>query len=473
MLNKFLCVIMVIAATVNSAKAQWEPVKYDMNIQVDYASAKIYVDCELTVVNASTDSSNNLPLLLYRLLSMSSVTDLQGNALPFEQNVVAPDELPRLQLNSVNIKLPKEVSEGEKFSVNISYDGFIFGYTEVTWGYVREHIEEPFTILRQDTYAYPHPGYPTIESMMNVMRYSYDYNVKISVPEHLVVANGGELISKTTQNGKTSYTYRNIKPAWRMDFAIASYEILEDNGFRLFYFSDLKEEARSLMTVLNNTMELFIKWFGPLQDFQIFSIIQVPEGYGSQADVTSIIQTGEVFSREDLNANLNLYHELSHLWHPMEIDPIPPSRWNEGLATFTEYLTAEKMEERNGLVDSTSGTISKRFIDRCQNMPNCWETPLIDYGKTRMTEYSYSKGMILFHVLYELIGHDEFMNLIKRYYQAYYKTGGSTHDLTTMIKELPHKGLASFVDEWFYGTESNEYLLKGKSVEDIVKIYNE
>ncbi len=472
MLRKILCVTIVIVATVCSAKAQWEPVNYEMDIRVDYASEKIHVDCELTVVNADTGSVDELPFIIYRLLSVSSVSDSQGNALPFEQNISAVDKMPRLHLNSVNIDLPQKIAEGEKYKVNISYEGFIFGYTEAL-GYVKERIKEPFTILRQDAYAYPHPGYPTFETMMGVMLHSYDYNVKVTVPEHLVVANGGELVSKAAHNGQTSYTYRNIKPAWRMDFAIASYEILEDNAFRLYFFPGLEEEANDLMNVLKQTMNQFTEWFGPLKDFQNFSIIQVPEGYGSQSDVTSIIKTAEVFSREDINANLNLYHELSHLWHPIETEPVPSSRWNEGLATFTEFLTAEKLEERDGLVNRASSALGQRYVNRCKDTPNCRETPLIEHGKTMMTGHSYTKGMVLFHVLYELIGHDEFMNLIERYYQQYYKTGGSTHDLTAMIKALPHKGLTRFVEDWFYETDSNEYLFEGKSVEEIVKIYSE
>jgi len=99
------------------------------------------------------------------------------------------------------------------------------------------------------------------------------------------------------------------------------------------------------------------------------------------------------------------------------------------------------------------------------------ETPFIDHGQTMMYDLSYNKGMVLFHLLFELIGKDAFMDLIGNYYKKYYDTGGSTHDLTAMIKELPFKGVSRFVEEWFYGTESNEYLAAGKSVEEIVRLY--
>ncbi len=387
----------------------------------------------------------------------------------FEQKITVMEGIPKLQVNSVNIKLLEKVELGERYKVNISYEGYILGNTDGIGAAYRERIEEPFTILRYETFAYPHPGPPTLENLFSVMFFSYDYNVKVTVPKHLVVANGGELLKTTHMDGQVSYKYRNIKPAWRMDFAIASYEILEEDGFKIFYFPEIEEGADRVMGLVKKTMELYYQWFGPLKDFISFSIIQIPEGYGAQTDVTSVLQSGEVFTSDDYN--VQIYHELSHLWHPMETEPFPPCRWNEGLATFLQNLVAEKLDNKPGFLNRMSNYMKQKFVSQCKNRPDCMETPLIDYGQTLMFDFSYNKGMILFHVLYELIGHDAFMNLIGSYYNKYYQTGGSTHELTAMIKELPYEGLSRFVDEWFYGVESNEYLFQGMSVEEIVAIY--
>ncbi|MFO7865546.1 MAG: M1 family aminopeptidase [Candidatus Aminicenantes bacterium] len=463
-------VVLGLIAKVSPLTAQWEPIQYKMEIRVDYRAEKIFADCELVVKNNSTEPAFELPLILYRLLTVTSVRDSLGNKIPFEQNVKTVDGSPRLQVNAVTVNLPRKIIRDEKYRIHISYEGYIFGYTEGVGPYVKERIEEPFTILRQDTHSYPTPAKPTRESMRNVVFHSYSYSASITVPEHLMVANGGTLVTKSNHNGETTFTYNNIKPAWRMDFAIAPYETMERDGFKIFFFPENKEGAERVLTVSKKCFELYTEWFGALKDFQNFSIIQIPEGYGSQADVTSILQTAEVFA--DATLNRLIYHEISHLWHPKETEPFPGCRWNEGLATFLEYLTAQELDNRENLLNRASEFFTTRFAEVCPENPNCKEIPLIDYGKLGLTGFSYSKGMVLFHVLYELAGHDSFMNLVGEYYRKYFKTGGSTHALAAMIAELPHKGLSRFVDEWFYGTESNDYLFQGKSVEEIVSIYN-
>lgn len=467
-------IIIVIILTGTTAGASdvhsiWEPVNYDLDLRVDFRAEKIYADCNITIKNVTGEPVDEIPLMLYRLLHVTSITDSHNNNLPFVQNVTSFQDHPKLQVNAIQVTLPENIAEGANYTLHLSYEGYMLGYAGEIGAAYRERIEEPFTILRSETLVFPHPGYPTLESLFRFIFFAHDYRATITVPDHLVVANGGELLDKTDSNGLVSYTYRNIKPAWRMDFPIASYEIAEEDGIKIFYFSEIEEGVDRVLDLTKRTLQLFTEWFGPLKDFRNFSIIQIPDNYGAQADVTSILQTADVFTNED--ANIGLYHELSHLWHPMETKPFPPCRWNEGLATFLQYLAAEKLDNRPGLVDRMSERLRNEFVNQCKNIPRCMETPFIDHGQTMMYDLSYNKGMVLFHLLFELIGKDAFMDLIGNYYKKYYDTGGSTHDLTAMIKELPFKGVSRFVEEWFYGTESNEYLAAGKSVEEIVRLY--
>ncbi len=467
-----LCGILIgIPANASSIQIDWKPVYYDMNIRIDFHSEKLYADCKITIMNNTGKPVQEIPLMLYRLLRVTSVTDENNNELSFQQNVTTFNDFPKLQVNAIQVNVPEKIAPKERYTMRLSYEGYIFGYAEAIGAAYRERIGEPFTILRYESFAYPNPGHPTQQTLFAFIFYSYDYQVKITVPEHLVVANGGRLLNKTVHDGQVSYTYENIKPAWRMDFAIAPYQLREDNGLRIFYLSNTEEEVGRAMSLIKRALNLFTEWFGPLKDFQNFSVIDIPEGYGAQADVTSIFLSSEAFSMQDFN--IRLYHELSHLWHPMETEPFPPCRWNEGLATFLQYLAAQELDDRPGLVDRMSKAMQQKFINQCINTPNCLETPFIDYGKTLMWDFSYTKGMVLFHVLYELIGKEAFTNLIGNYYDMYYETGGSTHNLTAMIKQLPHGGVSRFVDEWFYGMESNEYLIEEKSVREIVNMYNE
>jgi hypothetical protein len=463
--------LLLASATTSAATGQtgWTPEYYDMNIRIDFSAQKIYVECTVTVRNDFDRPSREIPILLYRLLHVSSARDTLNADLSFEQQVVTVEGRPKLQVNSVLVTLPEAIAAGANYTVQLSYEGYIFGYTEGVGAYVREKIREPFTILRQDTYAYPHIGYPTHESGFAVIHYSFDYHVSVTVPEHMVVANCGELVSRSQSDGQTTYTYASIKPSWRMDFAVAPYEILEREGIRVFHFPENSEGASRILETAVRTLELYTGWFGPLRDFKNFSIIQIPQGYGSQADVTGILQTADAFESSDHDDQL--YHELSHLWHPMETEPFPPCRWNEGLATFMQYYTVQELEGRDSFLHHVSDAIRHQFIQSCEQVPGCPETPFIEYGEKMMFRFSYTKGMILFHVLYELIGREAFFDLVGNYYREYHETGGATRDLTKMITDIGHHGLPRFVDDWFYGTESNAYLLEGKTVDEIVRIY--
>jgi hypothetical protein len=470
MKTRNLTLILLMLLSYSGLKAQWEPVRYDMDIEICFDENRLVANCLLTVRNDSGQAAEYLPLRLNKGLQVIEAADPAGNALSFEQEVTSITGVPPWQVNAVRIALKEAANPGELARVRISYSGAISDYQEIM-GYVRDRIDESFTILREDAFAYPSVGGLSMESLRGVMFYAYDYRVSIRVPRHLVVANGGNLVEKTTGNGFTTYTYENIKPAWRMDFAIGEYEILDSKGFRVFYFPSDGDSAKGVMESAQSALRLYTGWFGPLKGAENFSIIQIPEGFGSQADVTSILQTADAFL-PDQSSRTGLYHELAHLWHPMENETFS-CRWNEGHATFLQYLAAEVLDQSDGLVARASNSSIRRFAGNCRPGTPCAETPLVDYGKKHMTDNSYTKGMVLFHVLYELIGKESFMNLFRENYRLYAETGQTTEDLVSLILALPHPAMPRFVQEWFYGLESNDYLLAGKSVDEIVELYRE
>jgi hypothetical protein len=459
---------LVLMLPVSGLMAQWEPLRYEMEMEIRYEENELAAGCLLTVRNTSGQSLETLPLRLYKLLEVRQVRGQNGQSLPFAQELTPIEGVPPWLVNAIRITLPDAIKPGEQTSVHISYAGTLEGYPEIM-GYVIDRIDESFTIIREDAMAYPGVGEPSLESLMGVIHHAYDYRVTLKVPEHLVVANGGNLVEKMTANGKTAYTYENIKPAWRMDFAVASYQVMESDGFRIFYFPSDGEGAETVMHSAKSALEQYTAWFGPLQGMEKFSLIQIPEGYGSQADVTSILQTADAF-RPEQSAKTALYHELSHLWHPRE-NETSACRWNEGHATFMQYLAAETIDGGVGLVQRASSSSAARFARDCEPGSDCAGIPLVEYGAERMTDHSYTKGMVLFHVLYELIGEEAFLELFRENYRRHAGSGQTTEDLVALILEIPHPAMPRFVQEWFYGLESNDYLYAGKSVDEIVEIY--
>ena len=266
--------------------------RYALEIEVDYDAKKVFGNCRMTVQNPTDRPISHIPLILYRLLKVTDVTDEKGAAISYRQDVLSLEDWEELQVNYTEVRLSEPLAPGQSLTIGIAYEGFLFGYSNEGWMYVKDHIDKEFTIMRKDGFGYPALGYPNLQRNRMAGFPSYDYTLSVTVPEDLVVANGGKLTGKSTINGRTTYTYRNIKPAWRMDMPIAPYGIVEDkaNNLKIFHFPEDKENAGMILEGMKKTIQLCTNWFGPPDDFQGFTIIEVPEGYGSQADISSILR---------------------------------------------------------------------------------------------------------------------------------------------------------------------------------------
>jgi hypothetical protein len=445
--------------------------RYELDVTVDYAAKKVFGRCRLTVQNPTEDPIPEIPLLLYRLLKVTALTDEKGAAIPFRQNVLSIEDWEEIQVNYVEARLPLPLAPGLSMTVDIAYEGFVFGYSNDGWMYVKDHIDKEFTFMRRDGYGYPVVGYPSDRVNRRAGLPSFDYTLAVTVPDGLVVANGGKLAGKSTIDGQTTFTYTNLKPAWRMDMPIAPYGIVEDeqNNLKVFHLPQDKDNAGMILETMEKSFQLYTNWFGPADNFQGFTIIEVPEGYGSQADVTSILQTADAFRNRDRITDL--YHEIAHIWSVRANDPLPPRFESEGLAMFLQYFVQERLDDKPDALIKGYERLSDRFRQQCERNPECRDVPIIEYGNRDMTDLSYTKGMLFFYILYRLIGEKDFLNVAGSFYQRYKHTGATAEEFLDHVKQRSVQSLDKLYAEWIYGTESSRLVLDKVPVEEIIQRY--
>jgi hypothetical protein len=455
----------------NSKTLELETTRYDLQVVVDYDAEKILGRCRLTVHNPTGNPISTIPLLLYRLLEVTAITGGQGAAIPYRQKVLSFEDWEQIQANFVEATLPEPVAPGQSQTLEIAYQGYLFGYSDEGWMYVKDHIDKEFTFMRMDGFGYPIVGYPSFQVNRKAGLGSFDYTLSVTVPEGLVVANGGKLAGKSTIDGQTTYTYTNLKPAWRMDMPVAPYGILEDsqNNLKIFHLPQDKDNAGMIMEAMKKTLRLFTNWFGPADDFQGFTIIEIPEGYGSQTDVTSILQTADAFqNRENLTA---LYHEISHIWNVRPTDPLPPRFESEGLAMFLQYLVQERLDNTPDALVKGYERLAGRFRQQCERNPRCKDIPMIAFGREDTTDLSYTKGMLFFYLLYRIMGEEDFLDAAGSFYQNYKRTGASAEQFLAHMKQRTEKNLDRLYQEWVYGTGSSQLILEGVPAEDLIERY--
>ncbi len=444
------------------------PVSYSLDFQIDYDEGRLSCEGEMTVTNSADEPADDIPLLLYRLFKLESLTDENGKALPFQSRIVAFSDWEKLQVKFIQIPLNHPLEKDERITFRFKYSGYLAGYTEAM-RYVKDHISREYTVLRNETNAFPIIGYPSWKVNRAAGLPTFAYQIHVTVPDDLVVANGGKLINKTVGNGLATYTYRNLKPAWRIDAAIAPYEVLDAGKNKIYHFPKDSSGARRAMGTLEKTLNLFTKWFGPLNDYQGFSIIEIPDGYGSQADVTAILQEAKAFQKQ--GSLTGLYHEISHKWNVDSIDPLPPRFESEGLAMFLQHLLEEHFENKSGAVEKAFTKYTDRLCRMAEKKPEYKDIPMIDHGKADITDLSYTKGMLMFAILYELVGQETFNKMMGSFYHKYLEPKATADEFVVHCKSISNIDLGRFFDDWVYGTRSWMLICDRLTLEEMAAKY--
>jgi hypothetical protein len=442
---------------------------YSLDLRIDYTNDKLYGKCEITISNETDQPLGTVPVLLYRLLSVKSVENTKCIPLSFKQEITSISGWEKLQVNYIEISLDEKLAPGEEKTLRIVYEGYLLGYSSEGWRYVKDHIDKNFTIIRTDGFDYPVLGYPNDQEMMAITREQYNYNIRITVPNGIIAASGGELIGQTKTDNETTFIFQSKKPSWRLDITVTDYKILDNSKNRIYYFKPDSSGAKLIMNDFEKSMELYENWYGAIKDYLGYTIIEVPEGYGSQADAASILITADNFNKQ--GEILTLYHEASHLWNVKILDAQPCRFESEGLAKFSEFLLSEKLDHRENAISIAGQNfldqIRKDFLEK----PEYQNIPIKDYGIRDMTYYSYNLGMVVFAIYYDIVGQDCFNRTIRSFYSTYYSNGATLDDFINHCKKSSQVNLEKFFNDWIYTTNAIKLLADGKTFKDFIQYY--
>lgn len=443
--------------------------EYKLDLRIDYDAKKLFGICEMKISNETDNPIKNVPILLYRLLTVKSVENEHDESLPYSQSIISISGWEQIQVNYINISLDKILYPGEQRKIKLEYEGFLFGYSAEGWRYVRDHIDKGFTLIRTDGFGYPVIGYPDEQDMMMIAQEKYDYQINITVPDELLAVTGGKLIDTFKNDNEITYEFRNKKPSWRLDIAISNFKILEKGENKVYYFAEDSLGAQKIMKALNESIKLYTSWFGPLNNYQGFSIIEVPEGYSSQQDIAAIILSAENF--KESSDMRTIYHEIAHSWNVTNMEDQPSRFETEGFAQFMQFLLLEKLDNRKNAVSEAAEGYLERVRNAFLGNKEYQTIPIKDYGKHDMTGYSYTLGMVLFAVFYDLVGQEDFNNIIGSFYSVNNKKGATLDDFINHCKELAPIDLKIFFDDWIYTTRGINLIVEGKTYNELIEYY--
>ena len=446
-----------------------QPVHYDLAIGVDFERERIDGTARVTVRNPHDRALGEASFLLYRLMTVSAVRDARGRPVPYRQAVVAFEDQTKRQATHLRVPLVPALAPGAERTIEITWGGHLLGYAETGMSYVRDRVDSAYTLIREDADAYPTVGWPSRAVNRRAGLPMYDYVARITAPSSHVVANVGRLVARREREGRTIWTYRSVKPSWRMDFAIARFGTIAQGDRRVFHLAADSSGARRVLAAMDRTLALYARWFGPLRGDPTFTVIEVPDGWGSQADEAGMLQAAAAF--RDPRREYEVYHELSHLWNVPSTDAHPP-RWNEGLATFLEDVTTDSLYRR-ATTDANALQLAKWLAGLAPRDSLLRTVPPVEYGRHDATGYSYQVGALMFYALYRAAGHEAFARIMGEYYRRHGIAGGSTADFVAVATRESPVRLDRLFADWLYTTRWTEVVSRTTVADDLVSPYRE
>lgn len=478
MVTKLVCLISLLSMAVSipsaatAASTTNQPfvlTRLGLDLVVDYNSNTVGGTATLEVRNASAKPTARIPLLLNRLMTVSKIADAAGAALPFTQTIVVFNDDPTRQVDSIGVTLPSALRPGASFTMVLHYRGILVGYTETGSLYIQDHVDHDFTIIREDAYAFPTLGVPSHAANHAAPREPFSFAARVTVPADLVVAMAGVPGQRTQRNSLTTWSYSSSEPVPFLNITIAPYQQLENSGAHIFYFPADAEGARALDRAIGAAVERYAHWFGPLAHDPHLVVMEIPEGFGSQASLSAgILQTADAF--HDRSQLPQLYHELSHIWNVGDLDR-PSPRWNEGLASFLQFRMATELDGWNqwdSRIERSIASLRKQYAAPAP----CNTVPMAQYGSTGLTDQSYSVGMLMFYALYQVLGQESFDRAYAGFFQQYRSKGATTADLIAAFRTSSPKS-DRILQDWLLTTRWYSLLSSGKPFPQMVDEYKQ
>ncbi len=466
----FLVGVFVLQSAVAAGAELPAVTHYKLDVRFQLKEERVKAVATLTIRNITRQPAANLPFLLYRLLTVSRVSDASGQTLNFTQTVLQLTDEPSLQATSVNIALNSPLQSNDSATVILEYSGCIFGYPEVM-AYVKDRIDESYGLLRPDAFAYPILAEQSFASALAASNTKFTYDISATVPHGYSVACGGALTDSRTGSDSSTFFFHSKIPTWRIDIAVAKFALLERPDVRLGVYC-LPEDstgARRVLSAAQDVITLYTQMFGKPEFFNGYTIIEIPDGWGSQASDYYFLQTAAAF--KDSSRMSEVYHEIGHTWNAKPAESVKRCRYfDEAFASFFEALAVRAFAGEPAF-EKDMEQARERFVQRAQKDREVFETPIAQYGTKELGRYSYSKGAWSLYALYSLVGEQTFSSIIHAMLTGFTNRAIDFSEFQKLCERVSGRNLQNFFQEWIYGNGSSQLLVDGISIQEIVKRY--
>nr|WP_269327776.1 M1 family metallopeptidase [Kineosporia mesophila] len=302
-----------------------------------------------------------------------------------------------------------------------------------------------------------HAVYPSNDHPRDKASFTIEMNVPTG---ETAVANGVLKSTKSTGDGRTTWTYEQRQPMATelTQLAAGKFTVIDQGDVNGVPVRDvvptrLVDEYRSRLAVSRSQITWMQKQVRKYP-FDLYGslVVDTELGFALETQTLSLYDTPWWTYPQSVWEPV-MTHELAHQWFG---DDVAPWEWsdvwlNEGHATWYELLYAADRGMLPGSFDDTmKGLYRDANSERAENGPVA--QPLSGDVYDVFNSNVYGGGALVLYALRQKIGTPDFVKLERAWTKKYSGESASTADFIALASKVSGQDLSVFLQDWLYGT---------------------
>ncbi len=238
------------------------------------------------------------------------------------------------------------------------------------------------------------------------------------------------------------------------------------NGPKLHFLyknnPDIKENWKNLQPISVKLMEFFSENVGPYP-YKQYSIIQGGDGGMEYAMSTLILGNGTMAGLQGVTA-----HEMAHSWFQFVLATNESKHYwmDEGFTSFISDL-AENTISTKKVDNPLEGSYKSYYfmVNSGKELPQTTHADRHDVNQIYSIS-AYSKGSVFLSQLGYVIGNDNLMKTLRRYYKEFAFKHPTPNDFIRIAEKVSGMELGWYLNDWTKTTNTIDYGIKEVSEKD-------
>jgi len=404
------------------------------SLEIEYTAETKRFDGTALMTADATQDLHRFNLDLRDFLTVESVS-VNGKPADFEH-----------EGQELSISPRPKLKEGDDFTVQVVYGGTQQSVIDP------DHSEEGWIPTNDGAYVVNEPqGSPGWYPVNDSPKDKATFDFEVTVPAGRTVMANGELISQTTQDGKTTWHWRELTPmapylatATNGDFTTNFYAL--PSGLLMYDAVDPKVSnpalASTRLAAQGEVLEFFSDLYG---DYPYTSGGGIVDSAGF---VGYALESQTRANYPGVPGASTVVHEIAHQWfgNAVTLEQWPDIWLNEGFARFSEWIYTEKH------AGATAQSRFNTFYARPPEHP-FWSVAPGDVGgpENLFASQVYDRGAMTLQALRQKIGNDDtFFAILRTWYAENRNGNASTADFVEVSERISGLELGNFFDVWLY-----------------------